>query len=82
MKAIRINKTEIIYGKRHVTLLFEYMEREGLSEDQADSMIEEGNIEFGGAFLNKDGTLEWSHDDSRTSVYKDVDSLIKIGGRP
>jgi hypothetical protein len=81
--AIRIDKSEIIYSsKRHIDILFDYMNRENLSIDDADKMIEEGRIEFGAVFLNKNMTLDWSGDETRDSVYTDIDRMIEVGGRP
>lgn len=73
MKAIRVDGKEVLHGKHHVDILFEWIEREGLTEDQADEAIEAGRIEFGAVYLDpKSNKLEWSIDKTRTEVYKNT----------
>ena len=73
MKAIRIDGKEVLHGDRHVDLLFQWMEREGLTVDQTDEAIEAGRIEFGAVHLDpKSNKLEWSVDICRNEVYKSV----------
>ncbi|MER8827188.1 hypothetical protein NKH73_13960 [Mesorhizobium sp. M0938] len=82
MKAIRIDKAEVLHGKRHINLLVDYQMRDGLSDGQIDAMIEAGRIEFGQVFLSADKRLEWDEDECRNSVYTSIDRMIEIGGRP
>lgn len=71
MKAIRIDGKEILHGKHHVDIFFEWMEREGLTEDQANEALESGRIEFGGVYHDfNTNKLEWSVDKTRSEVYK------------
>ncbi len=87
--AIRIDKTEVLHGKRHIELLFDYRNREGLTDAQVDAMFEAGRIEFGSVWIHfpkhmQEGVTEWkwSGDETRDSVYKSIDTMIAINGRP
>jgi len=76
MKAIRIDKDETIFAKRHIDALLTYQNREKLTDDEIDAMLEAGKIEFGQVFLKgKEMTQEFSDDKQRTSLYKRLDII-------
>lgn len=75
MNAVRFDKKEVITGKTHIDIVFEYMKRENLTDDEMDAMIDADRLEFGSAFLNNKMELEFSTDKTRTEVY---DSLFML----
>ena len=76
MKAIRIDKEEILLAKRHIDALMDYKNREKLTDDQIDEMLEANRIEFGQIFLRgKEMEREFSDDKQRTSLYKNLEII-------
>ena len=79
--AIRIDKIEILHSERHIDLVLKYRDREKLTDDQMDEMIEAGRIEFGAVFWDsKANSLEWSGDETRDNVYDSMYQLYWVGG--
>lgn len=82
MKAIRIDKEQVIHGSTHINLVLKFMEVNGMTEDAMDKMIEDGRVEFGSVFLNTSDALEWEGDTARNNIYKSVDLLMEYGIEP
>lgn len=79
--AIKVDGKIISYAnQRHIVLLRDYQDCNALTDDEIDSMIESGRIEFGSAFLNKKMELEFCSDETRNSVYSSIHEMIWVNG--
>lgn len=80
--AIRVDGNKVFHGKRHIELVMDYGEDHGLTENELDSMIEAGRIEFGSVWwVCAEKRWDFSGNETRNFVYSSIDKMIEINGR-
>lgn len=79
--AIRIDGEYCVYGERHIDLLTKWQKERDFSDEEIDSLIEDGKIEFGCGFAYSDRPFQFYPDKTRISVYSSIDEMISINGR-